>query len=368
MPLSGHCLLSSGADIRARGDSHTLLTNSGRSNHKAGLAATLSPQEPPDAQRNDIAEIRLKLADLTGWLIERYERLVRIVGIKRESFYLGALVTAFTVFSHLDSFINFSRFTSALVQAWRSVIAFPWRWLDWIFGIRVDDFVAGALTVTIALILIIRSASADSNEYLQARTRVFGVAFGITVGMLYTVLIVVPALWASASILDAGPGFLVGALADLFYHDHFAHHLRDIEIPNRSIVAPVVLSVIAFVYLLALTWNYKSPISQKAARRQVTGGVLLTLFVVQAINSIAFDYSAANMLPNRGTVWEIVGTVETVINALIACFALYIASVYLTDPLKMLKRNFQILLIIASLLALDALARLIELFGSVLQS
>jgi len=268
---------------------------------------------------------------------------------------VGAMISAFTLFSHLDTFINFSKFISKITALWREIIALPWLHIFSWLGFEVHKTVAGMLTVFFATLLVIYSCWGNTNKKIMPRTKSIGIIVCSAVGLLYSTLIIVPAFYSSDSNF-AYLSIAISIMADIYYTD----------VDNVGADGPgffVIVSLIIFcLYATAFFFNFKSKVSKRSKNRTWIALLLTGAFTIISINHFLIGYSPFLRIHSTG-VTEFIGTIFIALIMLILLMSPYISSVLLSDQIRCVNRNLFIILMFSGLLLLDRLVRIVELIS-----
>lgn len=261
---------------------------------------------------------------------------------------VGILVTAFTIFSHTDTFISLSQKIRYVVELWREIIAFPWLILASMLSLDIPKTIAGLFTVLLATSLVVKSSWVATNTTMTQSARLIGVASCVFVGFLYSTLVIVPALYdANTSSFDVA-NIAIDVLADIYYVD-----VDTVDSPES--VKFIITTLILLVYFSAMTIPFYYSISTKPRWRLVFGCVLAALFFIVMVDRLIYSF-----LPISFSGDSPLEAGVLFVTIVIIIFASFTSSVYLSDPATIKERNFSISVLLIALLFLNEMAKLIE--------
>jgi hypothetical protein len=266
--------------------------------------------------------------------------------------WIGASITALTIFSHLETFVNFSRFVRRITQHWREIIAYPWKLLLGLFNLEISTTLAGMFTVLIAVALVTRSSRVFIDLDWSRSDRAFGLLASAVVGTLYTLFIVVPTFGNASGDVLSRAGFTIEFLHSFFYRNGEGLGWK----PTPNLLAAVIAGLV-FAYCIMLFFAYLGRKSSISKWRTAAGLVFLGIFLVVMTNFLIFKVSFVNLMADPSSLaqalWEYT---YLVVENIAFAFSPVLAMVYLSNPKLISRRNYLILGIIGTLLALDRLA------------
>lgn len=262
---------------------------------------------------------------------------------------IGTATTAFTIYSHVDGFLNLSKTIKALAAAWRDIIAFPWQWVAGLVGFHVQKTTAGLFTVLLATLLVVWTARKETRQEMTKEFRVLAIVVCAIIGFLYSTQIIVPALYDAKRPVFEVTGIAIEALAAMFYT-----RVDTIDVPSWMMIVGTA-AVILFSYVMLLVWPFHKKVSGKSALRFWVGVSLGLIFLIVIADRVLHSF-----LPISLTGESVLEEAVLILAVGAIIIAPFVSSVYLSDPFTSARRNFSIATLILLIFALDCAARAME--------
>ncbi|MEM9371868.1 MAG: hypothetical protein AAGA26_12005 [Pseudomonadota bacterium] len=289
---------------------------------------------------------------MIGAILQSISALARRTVPELRAAGIGATITAFTIFSHVDTLISLSSKVRYLVSVWRDLIALPWTLLADLFDLEITKTSAGLLTVLCATALVVHSAWEETGAEMSRSFRTMAVVVCSAVGFVYSCLIIVPALYDASD-----PTFEVTSLAIEFLAQAYYTDVETVDEPSIAFLAGLT-AVILFSYALLFLWPFLGSQSRKSRSRMAAGGALILLFVI-----FLADRTFGSFLPISLAGDDPLGTVLIFAAMGLILLGPFAGSVYLSDPATSARRNIGIAVIVVLLILLDRIAWAIETLG-----
>ncbi len=264
---------------------------------------------------------------------------------------IGTLVTAFSIFSHMDTFISLSQKIRALTQVWREIIAWPWQLLSSLIDVNLEKTTAGLITVLIATTFVIRSSWQETNEELSNKFRAIAILSCVAVGVLYSAFVIVPALY------DWNPdGASVSTVAIMILADTFYIDVDEVDTVGWQ--KALIVIIVVLNYFVFLVWPFKGKKSKKPKSRLYVGASLIAFFLTFMIDRLIVEFMPFNIFSSN--IWDNIMLMLVSAGIILGPF---VGSVYLSDPATAAKRSISILSLIAALFMLNKIALGFELIA-----
>lgn len=289
--------------------------------------------------------------------VERTVGQIRRLRFPLRGTTVGAVVTAFSIYSHTDTFLNLSAAVHRLATYWREIIALPWIWMFAPFQIQIPKTISGMFTVLLATALVVRSSWRETGGPMPLSIRAAGLAICALVGSLYSTLIIVPALYDANAVNLTSVSFATEILAALFYEN------ADAGDAYGPVTVLLVWFGIVVLYCAFLAWHLMQAFSHRSLLRSRVAVVLPLLFALFLLNYAFIGYEPFNALLDD-PITTFGSNALTLVAILFLLFSPYVASIYMADPLRIIQRNTSIFAILVSIFIIDRCALLIEFLGS----
>lgn len=231
--------------------------------------------------------------------------------------WFGVFVTAFTIFSNAQAFVDFSNFISGLTEQWR-------------------DIVAGAVNSLLALLHV--------ELPVPDAVLVFSVISCIIVAS--TSQVNVSTNW---SLVFKAVGWVITSIFSALYFVFIALSSRSTD-PRFGDETATYLLISLVVSAIALSPVYFQKMPKKNIVRNSIGLVGFIFALIATITITVYYYE--NDAPDLPDIVEYL--------ALILVAAVVVFMVYVSDPIEISKRSFSIGLIVAGLFAINIISKILE--------
>ena len=269
---------------------------------------------------------------------------------------IGVCFVAFSVYAQLAAFIELSNFIGWLSEHWRSLIALPWKLISQLFEFDIAPTLAGSLTVLVATLMVVRSTQKETLKGMPIRYRVVAIGSACFVGFLYSAFIVVPALFDSRRSDLQSTSIAIESLSNLYYKTTDA--MGEITLSVKLLWTAVLVLTFAVVFI----WPYAQYVSRKRAVVVRFGIAFLLLFAV-VVCDVFFAF-----MPIALNGPDFLGNALFLFSVFSVFLCPFAASVYLSDPWSIARRNTTITILLVAILLLDFAAYAIEsIRGSIIE-